>query len=187
MNTTATTLHGDGFFTIDAFLTAPACQKLIAYGEQQGFAEAPITTAHGFEMIPEVRNNERVMFDDVELAKMLWARIEKDVPAQLGQFWAMGLNERFRFYRYAPGQYFRWHRDGCFARSRDERSLLTLLVYLNEDFVGGETEFDTGNVFAVRPKTGRALVFEHGLRHQGAPVREGRKYVLRTDVMYQRG
>jgi hypothetical protein len=30
-----------------------------------------------------------------------------------------------------------------------------------------------------------ALVFEHPVRHQGAPVTAGRKYVLRTDVMYR--
>jgi hypothetical protein len=31
-----------------------------------------------------------------------------------------------------------------------------------------------------------ALVFLHPLLHAGTPVRNGRKYVLRTDVMYAR-
>jgi hypothetical protein len=36
----------------------------------------------------------------------------------------------------------------------------------------------------VRPVRGTALVFRHRLLHEGAPVLTGRKYVLRTDVMY---
>jgi hypothetical protein len=34
-------------------------------------------------------------------------------------------------------------------------------------------------------ETGKALFFEHDVRHQGAPVERGRRYVLRTDVMYR--
>lgn len=33
---------------------------------------------------------------------------------------------------------------------------------------------------------GTALLFEHQQVHEGAVVRSGRKYVLRTDVMYGR-
>jgi hypothetical protein len=46
---------------------------------------------------------------------------------------------------------------------------------------GGETRFE--NV-SVAPAPGLALVFDHYLMHEGAPVIEGQKYVLRTDVMY---
>ena len=44
-----------------------------------------------------------------------------------------------------------------------------------------------GRYRIVRPlsKGGMALVFEHYLRHQGAPVSEGSKYVLRSDVMFR--
>jgi hypothetical protein len=38
----------------------------------------------------------------------------------------------------------------------------------------------------VVPRTGHALIFEHGLRHQGAEVSRGIKYVLRSDVMFER-
>jgi hypothetical protein len=41
-------------------------------------------------------------------------------------------------------------------------------------------------VLRVRPATGLALVFMHRQLHEGAEVVRGRKYVLRTDVMYQR-
>ena len=51
----------------------------------------------------------------------------------------MGLNERLRFLRYDPGQYFLQHPDGHFSRGRRERSFITLLLYLNEGYVGGHT------------------------------------------------
>ena len=62
------------------------------------------------------------------------------------------------------------------------------MVYLNADFEGGETKFydDWGNLtVAVKPEPGMALVFEHEQLHEGAPVTAGRKYVIRTDVMYR--
>jgi hypothetical protein len=66
-----------------------------------------------------------------------------------------------------------------------EASRLTFMVYLNEDFGGGATEFDFPKE-TVRPREGMALVFDHGLQHQGAEVTRGTKYVLRSDVMYAR-
>ncbi len=61
------------------------------------------------------------------------------------------------------------------------------MVYLNSDFSGGETKFygeDRAPRVAIRPEPGMALVFVHFQLHEGAPVISGRKYVLRTDVMY---
>ena len=83
--------------------------------------------------------------------------------------------------RFAP------HFDGYFSRPSGERNQLTFMVYLNEDFTGGETKFyddDRGLRFAVRPERGTALIFVHLQLHEGAAVISGRKYVLRTDVMY---
>ncbi len=54
---------------------------------------------------------------------------------------------------------------------------------LNEEFTGGSTDFDL--VGSVVPETGMALLFEHRVLHQGAPLLEGVKYVMRTDVMYR--
>jgi prolyl 4-hydroxylase len=177
-------LHDDDIFTVDEVLDRSECREAIARAEAIGFADAPITTSVGFVLAPEIRNNTRVMVDDHALAENLWTRVAALLPAARPHGWSVaGLNERFRYYRYEAGQSFRWHSDGPFRRHVRERSFHTLMVYLNDDFTGGVTDFEG---VSIQPRTGRALVFEHSLRHQGAAVRSGVKYVLRTDVMYRR-
>lgn len=161
------------------------CAEHIARAEAIGFEPAPITTHRGPLMAPEVRNNTRVMVDDPEAASALLARLRPLLPAELFGWRLRGLNERLRWYRYDVGERFNWHYDGSFARSRSERSRLTLMLYLNDGFGGGETMFDlSAGMRVARPRAGAALLFPHALRHTGAVVTRGRKYVLRTDVMY---
>ncbi len=172
--------------TLEGVLTAAHCAELIGRIEAAGPTTAPITTAAGFVHRPDVRNNTRVMFDDGALATQLFERVRAHVPARLeGQWHLCGANERLRCYRYEAGQYFAPHFDGAFTRHRHERSLLTLLVYLNDCEAGGHTgliELER----KVAPRTGRALLFNHFLLHEGAPVQRGLKYVLRSDLMYRR-
>lgn len=185
----------DDIFTVRGFLTPDECAAHIARAEAAGFGDAPITTSVGAVVDKRVRNNDRVMIDDPALAAGLWERLRPLAPERLGGWVAAGLNERFRFYRYDPGQRFHWHYDGRFDRSPAERSFLTFMVYLNAGFAGGETAFrtrpfgalpDGDDEFEVVPQEGMALVFAHPVLHQGAEVTAGRKYVLRSDVMYRR-
>lgn len=165
---------------------APAeCAATIARIEALGPTDAPITTAAGFVMRPDVRNNQRVMFDDPELAATLFARIAPSLPESVAGMRAVGANERFRCYRNTPGQRFAPHYDGAFVRNADERSELTLIVYLNHVFGGGATRFNDHDVTAV-PRAGSALLFQHAMLHEGCLVTDGVKYVLRSDVMFGR-
>lgn len=173
-------------FAIRDFLSPEECAGHIAIAEDHGFDVAPITTSAGFVVVKGVRDNERVMIDHLGLAADLWERVREFIPSPLFGWDAVGLNERFRYYRYGPGQKFRPHFDGAFVRSATEKSLLTFMVYLNDGFAGGETKFDTDRRRVIVPQAGVALVFWHAQLHEGAPVESGRKYVLRTDVMYRR-
>ncbi|UTW53818.1 2OG-Fe(II) oxygenase [Kordiimonas sp. SCSIO 12610] len=102
----------------------------------------------------------------------------------------MKSRKRFRYYRYRKGQQFDWHMDGAFMRPNGERSLFTLMFYLNDGFEGGDITFcDWGSPllfddFAITPQAGKALLFFHPISHKGEPVISGEKFVLRTDVMY---
>lgn len=174
---------GAGLFAIKDFLSPKECEQYIRDSEQTGYEEATIQTDGGTEMVKTIRNNDRIIFDDARLAEQLFQRAQPFLPHVLDQWQLSGLNQRFRFYRYIPGQYFKWHKDGFFCKSDDEVSLLTLLIYLNDDYEGGNTEFQWE---IIQPKIGMALIFPHAMRHQGAPIQRGSKYVLRTDVMYAR-
>jgi hypothetical protein len=110
--------------------------------------------------------------------------------------------------RYGAGAVYRPHVDGSWPGTGlkggklvydafgDRWSRLTFLVYLNDDFEGGETTFFTadgrGNLQArcVAPQQGAVLLFPHGVNnvdspvHEGSKVWSGTKYVVRTDLLY---
>lgn len=172
-------------FVVDGVLSPAECKLLIARIEAAKPTLAPITTARGPIIETDVRNNTRVMFDDPILAEMLYQRIRKHCPPRLKGMEICGANERLRCYKYEPGQRFAPHYDGAFERSRDERSWLTYLIYLNDDFEGGETALLSLDA-TIHPKPGRALLFQHAILHEGRTVKRGIKYAARSDVMYRR-
>ena len=172
-----------GAFIIEDYLSAAMCQHYIAWSEEMGYVQSEVNFRTGSRRAEEVRNNDRVIFDDPTMAATLFEKARPFLPATIVDWDLVGFNERFRFYRYSPGEYFKWHRDGAFEKTPDERSFLTFIMYLNGGFEGGDTEFKTE---FIRPQEGCALVFPHQLPHQGMEVLAGVKYVLRTDVMYRR-
>jgi prolyl 4-hydroxylase len=143
-------------------------------------------------MMTQVRNNERVEFDDdilaVDLMGKLMLALGDEYPHVYdGRAFAKS-GAHFRMYRYVPGQYFKPHKDGSFTDGPHE-SEITVLVYLN-DCQGGETVLMPYGVsqawahLSFQPKAGDVLMFEHNVWHEGRPVTTGEKYVLRTDLFY---
>lgn len=180
----------DYVFTVDEFLTPQECEKYIRISEDLGYEDALVSSPQGQVLRKDVRNNERVLFVNQETANELWDRARDFIPMEYDSRPAVGVNEMLRFYRYDPGQQFNWHQDFPFERDNGEQSYLTFMIYLNDNYEGGETSFEDSysdesfDEFQVLPKQGMALFFEHGTHHKGEPVAHGRKYVLRTDVMY---
>jgi 2OG-Fe(II) oxygenase superfamily len=180
--------------TIQDFWAPQECDSAIAMSEARRHEAAPVSTAGGMVMIKDLRNNDRVMFDDPDAAEAIYRRTAPFLLPRFKKKWEpAGLNERLGYYRYDVGQQFDWHMDGYFERPNGERSFFTFMIYLNDDFEGGGTSFrDNGlngrsfGALRVRPKKGMALIFNHPIPHRGDPVTAGRKYVVRTDVMYMR-
>jgi len=142
----------DDVYVISQFLSPDECRKYIAIAEEVGFVDAPITTANGPVMRKGVRNNLRVMIDDPQEAALLWERAKKWAVSPFRGREAIGLNERFRYYRYEPGQSFALHYDGAYERGNGERSEFTFLIYLNDDFEGGRLLSSNPVVFMSFPK-----------------------------------
>jgi hypothetical protein len=182
--------YEDFVFELPNFVTDDQCDRWITDIEGEGFEPALINGANGATRRADIRNNDRLIRDDPAIADMLWNKLRPFVSQSFSNRQVVGLNERFRFYRNDVGQKFDWHRDGYFERDNGERSLFTFMVYLSDDFEGGGTSFsDRGFIgsfpdFRVTPRKGSALLFYHPIAHRGDPVVSGRKYVLRSDVMY---
>lgn len=190
----------DYVFTVEEFLTAQECDDYIQMSEDVGYEDALVTVGEsgnsinpqtkGQQLRTDVRNNQRVVFMNDAIAKFLWERALDFVPMEHEGRSAIGCNEMLRFYRYDPGQQFDWHQDFPYERDNGEKSFWTLMIYLNEGFQGGATSFEDSyslesfDPLEITPKRGMALFFDHSVHHKGEPVQQGRKYVLRTDVMY---
>ncbi|WP_444626788.1 2OG-Fe(II) oxygenase [Flavobacterium columnare] len=180
-----TTFYNPQIFVIKDFLTPAECQSLIATSEVIGYEEAKVQTGlHTQTMLKGVRNNDRILFENPTMAEELYQRALPHLTCKIGNYSMIGFNEMFRFYRYEVGQRFKMHRDGSYERNENERSFFTFLIYLNDDFEGGATEFE--DIVTVQPKTGDALVFYHPYRHEGKILKSGKKYVLRTDIMFRK-
>lgn len=174
--------HTEKIFTVEEFLSQEESKGYIELSENIGYELAKINTHKGQRVMTQVRNNNRSFYTSEDLAGSLWEKAKPFIPEKIGNSQAIGLNELFRFYRYQPGQQFRGHYDESFIRNSTEASYVTFMIYLNDDFEGGQTIFS--DVW-IKPKQGTLLIFMHDLFHEGREVTKGIKYVLRTDVMYK--
>jgi predicted 2-oxoglutarate/Fe(II)-dependent dioxygenase YbiX len=183
-------LDSNKVFVLHDFLSNAECAALIQRSEGLRYETGTV----GGVVAEGIRNNERVLVDDKPLADALFSRAAPWLPQVVEDRRLAGFNERWRFYRYRPGQTFQPHRDGSYMSLETHwKSEVTFLIYLNDDMTGGETRFFTDmehvvrgcSYLTVKPKTGSALVFLHAIWHEGAVVESGEKYVLRTDVMYK--
>ena len=186
-------------YIIDGLFTERECKNYIAMTEKLGYKEALV----GNNQVRNVenRNNYRCMLDSEEIAATLFQRLKPYLP----QTWLGAnldsVNPRLRFLRYNKNEYFKPHHDGIYITPDEKKcSYITIHLYLNEDYKGGETTFlthgknygtlDDSNIeneperLSIIPKIGRVLIFEHHLLHEGSELISGTKYTVRTDVMY---
>jgi predicted 2-oxoglutarate/Fe(II)-dependent dioxygenase YbiX len=179
--------HSDRAFSLPAVFSQAECDALIALAQAAGFEPAGVRMASGQRAMPLIRKNERVVLELPSWVALLWERIAPHLTQPIAQLpaapdgqTAQGLPKDLRFYKYSIGERFKMHKDGAWTE-RGLTSQLTLLVYLNEGFEGGDTQFRD---CTVTPQTGDALLFIHDTWHEGTAVTSGVKYVLRSDVLY---
>ncbi len=176
--------------TIKRFLTPAGCAELLETIESVGFQ------SQYSGMGEPIRR--RAVFEAPNWADLIWNRLKSSAPLlteiyspdfgpepparqALESYSATKLNERFRCYNYRVSEAFQKHSDFAHEYSDTARTFLTVLIYLNEGFEGGGTVFDK---YTVKPQLGMLTMFPHELPHQGCKILSGRKYSLRTDVVY---
>jgi hypothetical protein len=107
--------YGFGVFVINDFISREECIEHMSVADKIGYEKAMIQTIEGPKFIEDIRNNDRVIHDNKEIADKLYTRA-KALLTQVFDAWTLtGLNERLRFYRYEGSQIFKWHKDGTYA------------------------------------------------------------------------
>ena len=180
-----------GAFQLLDVLSTQECQSFISATDTMGYTEdAAVSLGRN------IRHNMNLnwIVDDTS-EQIIWSRIAEPMASLLednpGLFLneqPLGLNQRFRFYRYKKGDFFSFHTDGAWPGSKiidnkpvadafgDRFSLFTCLIYLSDEFGGGATEFlvdkdderkparhpQNATLRGVRTPAGGMLCFPHG-------------------------
>jgi prolyl 4-hydroxylase len=180
-------------WTVPDLLSAEECRAIVAGAGDHEWLPATVNSASGRVVEAGVRDSATAVLRDPALAAMLYERVLPHVPrrmsAEIGsrgrvRMEVAGVHVPVRIYRYEPGQHFGLHNDQSYFGEGGTKSLLTFMVYLNEGFGGGETDFPEQEQTVV-PTTGTALLFQHMVLHAGNRVTAGTKLVLRSDVLYR--
>jgi prolyl 4-hydroxylase len=184
--------------TVNNVLTNSEANAIIDIAETQGFAAASLhTDPHGKEHYSDIRKSKRTIIDSRPFVDELWKRIAHAVPTSwngrplhYAKDAKSPLNERLRLLKYdTPGDEFQPHSDGQYASPDGGISELTILLYLNVGYTGAYTHFladDGGTFIPITPTIGRATIQDQRLVHSVPQLISGTKYVIRTEVMYQR-
>ena len=177
-----------GAFQLLNVLSTSECERIVELSESLGYLEDAAVS------LPRaIRHNDSFtwVIDDAT-NDIIWQRCQSllndNHKFNAGKN-ALGINSRFRFYRYGPGDFFAPHTDGSWPGSRvidgelvdnaynDRWSQLSFLLFLSGDYEGGATQFyvspdnshtparrpDDAVVIDVRTPVGGALCFPHGV------------------------
>lgn len=122
-----------------------------------------------------IRNAE-ILFEEVHTGSSMYRERLEEITRPLADALALGSTlQEVQLVRYAPGGKYIDHRDGPTPGA--QRRVLSLVCYLNDRFMGGETTFSELNV-SVTPLTGTVIVFPPEYLHRAEPVQTGKKYVI---------
>jgi prolyl 4-hydroxylase len=160
--------------------TPEECDFLIARSAPQLRPSLVVDPQTGRQVPNPVRTSDAIGFPLVSESPAIHAlcrRLAKASHTHVKQ------GEPLQVLRYQPGQEYRPHFDAI--GDSDNQRVLTFLVYLNDDYEGGETEFlSTG--LKVKGSKGDGLLFRNAkssgvpdpsAQHAGLPVLAGEKYL----------
>ena len=171
-------------------LTEAECAKIIQISEEYGFKDSTVYKENGkHEVDIDYRTSRTVWISNkrdplmVHISELTHLLTELPIENQ----------EHLQVAKYEEGGRFVPHFDVCVDdketcdrhnKGAGER-IATFLIYLNDEFKGGETSFPNIGL-SIQPKRGKAILFwsvdkherlHEEAAHQGMPVLEGQKYI----------
>jgi len=164
----------------EGFATAAECAYLIRAGEPALKPAMVVDPASGRQIPHPIRTSDQTMFG-VYSEDLVVAALNRRIAALSGTGPEQG--EPLQLLRYRPGGEYRAHMDALPAEPNQR--IVTVLVYLSDDYAGGETLFPRSGL-SFRGRTGDALLFRNVTAdgepdpmaiHAGLPVTRGVKLI----------
>ena len=206
--------------SIDDFLSAAECDALIRMAQAQGMKGSTLYTGGGqqqqYQRDTATRSSTNTWLerDTNEMTDRIYQRAAKllnmkesllqqppyfeedhDSDAPHHDYMSHSVAESLQVLRYEPGQEYTAHHDFVYPSMRHRYQptrYATLLLYLNDDFEGGQTNFPRAinpsqhDGLTVTPSKGKAVLFYNMLpdgnvddlsQHQALPVTQGEKWL----------
>lgn len=173
---------------LNNFLPADVCNAIVSHSTGT-LEKSKVLQPDGSNYYDESRTSLTAFLDANACSgvETLFARAEALLPVGQSHF------EHLQTTAYGPGQLFELHNDGfsqkTIAGQRELEAagqrIFTIIVYLNDDYYGGETVFPSLKLH-VKPVKGDAILFssvedsgelDQDTFHAGLPVLEGKKYI----------
>ena len=167
-------------FWVRSLFSTDECQALRDIAEPLLNASVIVDPATGKMRPDPIRTSEAAMFPWIDETPFIHA-LNRRIAAATGTSVEQG--EPLQVLRYSPGQEYRSHSDAL--TGQDNQRIMTTLVYLNNDYEGGETSFPAPGL-SLRGGIGDALIFRNvdaegrpdpRATHAGRPVTSGRKWL----------
>lgn len=168
--------------TIDDFCTSEETQWLLSQVQEMEFAPATVYTDGEYKQVEDVRSARDAQ--DERRTVELFSNVRRRI-ASLLQLSAATCETTV--IQYQPGQDYKTHLDAGSSPEQNSYSrIFTAVLYLNDDFEGGQTHFKHLNLDLI-PKAGRLAIWSnkrpngteaHPLSaHSGEPVLSGTKWI----------
>lgn len=174
------------YFTEDNFITEKEAKALLSYyfktvGSFEHMNDHNLDHMDKASGEPGPEGERNVSFNPVD--RNLRCLAEKTI-AKVLQKTCKKYNEEYLFPSYASIMYTETGRgmddhDDKYGNGDEYEPDYTVIIYLNDDFTGGETYVGTKeNRDYIKPRTGKLLAFDSAKIHGVNTVTEGSRYVL---------
>jgi prolyl 4-hydroxylase len=175
-------------YEMDDFLTTAECDHIVEIAKKAQLHDSKVYSSKSDLYDTTVRKSEQAwLYDEDPVIRKMSEKVAKITRTDIC------LQEPLQVVHYHPGGFFRPHIDACDGNEEECKRMngnqgprhITVLVYLNDDYTGGETAFPKLGV-TVTPKKGKAVVFHsvdsrgrilQDSQHGGNPVIQGEKWV----------
>jgi len=189
----STTRNGYTVYEIYNLLSPQECDILIQQGKTKGLSESMVwsyETQKGNSYDSNHRKSKQTWLMDAE--SKIASKISH-ISEQLTKI-PMSNQEALQVAMYEPNGRFNEHYDACYFEDKEYCAKMnnnagerrsTLLIYLNDTFEGGETEFTKVDI-KVKPQKGKAILFWNTddneviipeSMHRGNQVVKGEKWI----------